>query len=90
MDDTRGFDAYVPPEVSAFVGEVRYDGFAIFGSLFLLTLLLAIMFERVLGLDQIFAKFMKDRLALRKERKREQLSSERLKLENLFDDKDKE
>lgn len=72
--------------MAKFVGEIRYDGYAILGSSILLLLLLAILFERVLGLDRIFARFLKKMVASRRDQRRKETAKYRLDLEKLFKD----
>lgn len=55
-------------------GELYIDGQAIFGSSILLILLLAISFERILGLDKLLNKYIMEWKEKRTNEKRQQLS----------------
>ena len=61
------------PEILPYNGELQFNGFAIFGSTVLLLILTAILFERILGLDKLLAKYLKDIVAKRQSARRQDL-----------------
>ena len=63
------------PQVPSISGEPRFDFLAIFSSTILLAVLLAITFERILGLDKLLANFLKNYAARRVAERRRRLES---------------
>ena len=75
-------------EGAAFSGGVHYDAGAIVGSLLLLTVLLAITFERILGLDRVVANALREWKAGREAERRKKMLEAREAMERQFRDPD--
>ena len=71
-----------------FAGGLYFDGPAVFGSLVLLSLMIALAFGRVLGLDQYLTKRLKVWREERRERERWDIIEARKRLERSYDDEE--
>lgn len=63
----------ISPNLLPISGEPRFDFLAIFSSTVLLVILLAILFERILGLDKLLANFLRRVSAKRAAERRRRL-----------------
>lgn len=69
-----------------FTGGLYFDGFAVFGSLVLFTLMIALSFGRVLGVDQYMARTLKTWREEKRDRERWEVIEARKKLEKMYED----
>jgi hypothetical protein len=70
------------------LGALYFDGGAIFGSVVLLVILLALSFERILGLDRIVIRFLRDWKEQQADERRRSIYEARLDLEKRWTDGD--
>ena len=69
-----------------FTGGLYFDGPAVFGSLVLLSLMIALSFGRVLGLDQYLTKVLKAWREEKRERERWEVIEARKRLERQYEE----
>ncbi len=69
-----------------FTGGLYFDGFAVFGSLVLFSLMIALSFGRVLGVDQYVTRTLKTWREERRERERWEVIEARKRLEKQYEE----
>lgn len=69
-----------------FTGGLYFDGFAVFGSLVLFSLMIALSFGRVLGVDQYVTRTLKTWREEKRERERCEVIEAREKLEKMYEE----
>lgn len=73
---------------SSFSGGLYFDGPAVFGSLVLFSLMIALSFGRILGVDRFVDKALRQWQAQKRERERWKIMDARQRLEEQYRDDD--